>query len=159
MRIVWAGKLVGVAVSGAIAVMVTNGVAAADQPSELNRARAIMELGYEQFAEVVRSAPFDWSTDGCSSPVVADPYPKTFGPACKIHDFGYRNFGGHGLRLSADESTRKWIDDRFMDEMNRICKTKSGLMNRNGESPRSECVGAAQVYYSAVRREGGKYFF
>jgi Prokaryotic phospholipase A2 len=91
-------------------------------------------------------APFNWTSDGCSLPApVADN--ELFREACDLHDFGYRNYG-HGLALSPNEDTRNWIDDRFRDEMNRICdNTYSGWRN-------TSCRWDAGIYYGGVRHRG-----
>lgn len=70
---------------------------------------------------------FDWSTDGCSvlpaiilAPAVIIAAKQLFNRACQLHDFGYRNFG-KGPTLGRTEGQRRLIDNRFLEEMNRIC--------------------------------------
>ncbi|WP_240662655.1 phospholipase A2 [Streptomyces sp. WAC 06738] len=99
--------------------------------------------------------PFNWTTDGCSVPTGYAPYSEVFRPACALHDFGYRNYGGkHELKLSPTRETKNWIDDRFRTEMRRICDDRDG-------SPLSHltCLNAAEAYYEAVQLGGDSSFF
>lgn len=74
---------------------------------------------------------FDWTDDGCSGAEVAgyfgragsNVYRNLFNQPCRLHDFGYRNFG-KGLKLYRHEDMRKIIDDRFAEEMLRLCDKK-----------------------------------
>lgn len=73
---------------------------------------------------------FDWTDDGCSGrsfpvlgPPVSNIYRDLFNEPCRLHDFGYHNFG-KGLTLKRDEDTRKWIDHRFLEEMVSLCYSK-----------------------------------
>lgn len=114
-------------------------------------ASAIMELTYAEFAEAPHDPPFDWSSDGCSSPLPSDPFRETFRPACDQHDFGYRNFGNTGeLKLDPTKDRKKAIDQHFREEMERICADTDG-----GAS----CMGAARAYFLAVRQFGDSAFF
>lgn len=122
------------------------------QPKDLvDDASAIMELTYTEFADVAHDEPFDWSNDGCSSPVPGDPYREVFKPACDQHDFGYRNFGSKGeLALDPTEARKAAIDEHFKQEMKRICED---------EGKADECVNAAEAYYQAVDKFGDSSFF
>jgi hypothetical protein len=52
----------------------------------------------------------DWTTDGCSAPIVgSEGRSFNFRAACDRHDFGYRNFKALGL---FDASTRTLIDEQ-----------------------------------------------
>jgi hypothetical protein len=88
-----------------------------------------------RFANDCRKPPpyhaYNWTDDGCSPsfipnirlPIGTSPpilYRHLFDGPCKQHDFGYRNFG-NGPRLGRDETTRDWIDGRFLQEMGRLC--------------------------------------
>lgn len=88
---------------------------------------------------------FDWTTDGCSW--TPGYLASRFRGPCEEHDFGYRNFG-KGLTLGRDETQRKFIDDRFRSEMDRVCDTMPGW-NR---FQRSECRQEGRVMYEVVRR-------
>ncbi|CAB4924535.1 unannotated protein [freshwater metagenome] len=109
-----------------------------------SRARAFVAMTHERFMAQAASvsAPFDWATDGCTATPAS--WAATFRPACVQHDFGYRNLG-YGLRLSRLEATRRWIDERFLDEMRRICDAgRRGLR-------RVACRTRATLMWAAVR--------
>src|SRR5688500_13497574 len=68
---------------------------------------------------------FDWSTDGCSVPMViqavsrmADKYVAKFYWPCVQHDFGYRNAGHVGLK---NENARAQVDQHLKDGMMATC--------------------------------------
>ncbi|MCC3779211.1 phospholipase [Streptomyces sp. UNOB3_S3] len=104
-----------------------------------------MNLTYRQFAAQRHVPPFDWSTDGCTPPTPSA-WATVFRPACVMHDFGYRNYGG-GLRLDPGEERRAWVDRRFLEEMRRVCADRPS-------EPGFDCAGAAQTMYTAVRSFG-----
>lgn len=118
-----------------------------------------MQLPYEEFMTFPRDSEFDWSSDGCSTPwYVADE--DKFDSICRQHDFGYRNFGGRGLRLSPTEETRKMIDDRLFFELHRLC-TNTYRMSANpfGLNDHEGCLQNARLYHIGVRERGAEYFF
>ena len=103
-------------------------------------------------------APYEWSSDGCSTPRfgsvrLAPAYAAKFIDACVRHDFGYRNYGRKTeLRLSlvgddatspgqAYESERKKIDAQFLTDMNQRAST---FVDRQ----------AAYVFWRSVRLLG-----
>lgn len=129
----------------------------AGAPTVREQADVIMNLTYEDFARAPHTAPFNWTTDGCSVPSGFTPYSKVFKPACVLHDFGYRNYGGnHELKLSPERETKNWVDGRFRTEMKRICddRYKTPLRHRG-------CRTAAAAYYEAVNKspQADKAFF
>ncbi|NLU70733.1 phospholipase A2 [Streptomyces sp. HNM0574] len=133
-------------------------VAAAPAPVEgtvREKADEIMNLTYRQFAQTPHIAPYNWTNDGCSVPTGFEPYSKVFRPACELHDFGYRNYGGNWeLKLSPTRETKQWIDGRFRTEMRRVCDdTYRNPLSRQG------CLRAADAYYGAVSLGGDKAFF
>lgn len=87
---------------------------------------------------------FDWSTDGCSPPTPDAPA-GVFRGACRLHDFGYRNFG-KGPTLGRNEAQRKQIDDRFLVEMYRTCDDTGSLGGY------TKCAIIAYGMYEAVRK-------
>lgn len=89
---------------------------------------------------------FDWSSDSCSW--TPSPLRNLFDPACQQHDFGYRNFG-KGLTLGRDESTRKWIDDRFRAELKGICNFKYSSWTQYANL--QACFKEADAMYAVVR--------
>lgn len=129
-----------------VAVMLAS-AGAQDRDLLRRDAERLVALPYWAFAReaAARRSPFDWSTDGCSrTPRV---FAARFAGPCRQHDFAYRNLG-HGLRLDASESTRRWADDRFHDELRRRC-TESVSRRR-----RARCNSVARAMWAAVRRFG-----
>ncbi|MFB9415918.1 phospholipase [Dactylosporangium matsuzakiense] len=90
---------------------------------------------------------FDWTTDSCSPPTPAS-WRNLFDPACQLHDFGYRNFG-KGLTLGRNETTRRWIDDRFVAEMKGICNYRFSDWTQYANL--QACFKEADAMYAAVR--------
>lgn len=90
---------------------------------------------------------FDWTTDSCSPPTPAS-WRNLFDPACQLHDFGYRNFG-KGLTLGRNETTRRWIDDRFVVEMKGICNYRFSDWTQYANL--QACFKEADAMYAAVR--------
>ncbi|MEW2576842.1 phospholipase A2 [Streptomyces syringium] len=115
-----------------------------------------MSQTYQEFAESAQKqeAPFDWSTDSCSPPTPTA-WAKAFHRACVMHDFGYRNYGSPGPKglhpLDPTENRRLAIDNRFLQEMQRICDDQPGVL--------PDCRGAAQLMHRAVRLLGGPAFY
>jgi Prokaryotic phospholipase A2 len=106
-------------------------------------------------ARQVKPAPYDWTSDGCSTPNVgalSATYNTLFRNACLRHDFGYRNFGQDGLRLDPTESRRQKLDGQLRTDMNGICA-------KQPITKRPQCLSAANTYYSGVRIFGGPAFF
>ena len=94
---------------------------------------------------------FEWTTDGCSGPTgrlpPAGSWSSIFNAPCQQHDFGYRNFSKN-LTLNRTESMRKWIDQRFKTEMDRVCSSWSN--NTFLDRSKSACYKAASTMYKAV---------
>lgn len=70
-----------------------------------------------------------------------------------MHDFGCRNYGRQGttrLQLDPTDNRRKWIADRLLQKMKRLCN--DGRL----EIP---CKTAAVTIHRAVRMGGERYFF
>lgn len=101
-----------------------------------------------------RDSVFDWTTDGCSAPLVGGTG-RTFDftASCRRHDFAYRNY------KRADRETRhagSWwnstmrhrIDLRFRYDMIDHC-------SRRSVSERVNCHVWAEVFYRMVRIAGG----
>jgi hypothetical protein len=144
------------AVLGALALTLTVTPAQADPTRDF--ADSIMRMDYhsfESFARFQHPAPFDWSTDGCSFPTPA-PLQDLFRGPCTLHDFGYRNYG-HGLRLGSDENTRNWIDNRFLEEMQRLCRENFARWWQ--EANKLTCLSQAGTVWAAVRNFGRGAFY
>lgn len=148
--------LVGLAFAGlaalAIAGLVAAGAPRADRELLAHEALVLVAEPYRAFsiAASARRAPFDWSTDGCSRTPAA--LARRFAGPCLQHDFAYRNLGG-GLLLRADESTRRWVDARFLTELRRRCADLfAGLRLRL-----RACRASARAMWAAVRRFGPRW--
>jgi hypothetical protein len=139
-------------------VEVQSGPPPATNPT-IARANQIMSLDYKGFDALPKNeAPFDWSTDHCSTPwspgtpILGD-FNDDFERACDLHDFGYANYGAGGLALSTNEDTRAWIDDRLLQEMRRICNNEVSFLDR------PLCHVFAVTFHTAVRNFGRGPFY
>jgi hypothetical protein len=152
-------------VIASVAAVVLTGVAEAqlpqrDAPSvqQVSREQAdkIMRMNYKQFAELRTSAArptgYRWDSDGCTP----DWAPQYFTRACDLHDFGYRNYGSarkNAPHLSPTQQTKDWIDQRFYEEMVKICndeaKTATG---------RATCKQKATQLYNHVKQGRAAFF-
>lgn len=101
-------------------------------------------------AKAREPGPFDWSDNGCSG-VSSTPGGFNFLPACKRHDFGYRNYG-NGLKASPLDSTRAFVDATFRQDLYDHC-------SRYGPSEAADCYTFANIYYAGVRIGGGGAFY
>lgn len=98
---------------------------------------------------VQRDARLDWSSDGCSAPVIGSTGRSfDFTDACRRHDFAYRNLG----RLDAG---RKWtaalrarVDSKFLSDMRVHCDARQ-------RRDKAACRAWANLFYSAVRQFSG----
>jgi hypothetical protein len=97
---------------------------------------------------------FDWTTDGCSAPLVGDTgLSFNFRSSCRRHDFGYRNLQllerryGRG-RTFWNATNRRRVDQQFLADMKAHCRTRSIFL-----MPR--CFAWAETFYAAVRLAGG----
>ena len=89
---------------------------------------------------------FDWSTDGCSAPVVGSRgLTFDFREACLRHDFGYRNLKALG---HFDEAHKLRVDEQFLDDMRASCARRRHRLTR------ARCRDWALLFYLAVRRFG-----
>jgi hypothetical protein len=131
--------------------------------------------GTEYYADV-KAVPkwakhYNFGFDGCSVPSWVYKTLKPFGlddnvatysnffkPSCKIHDFGYRNFGKGSYTVTAGDSSdpRKSVDDRFHTLMNRKCDHNPPSVPAAPDS--WACKKVADVFYQAVRKFGGSHW-
>jgi len=112
---------------------------------------------------------FDWTTDGCSVPIIGnDGRSFNFGAACRRHDFGYRNlklldrrYNCVGLAPGTICSIDTWsygqfwnavqrsrIDEQFQRDMFTSCTTRARSM-------RVRCEAWAITFFQSVRTIGG----
>jgi len=131
--------------------------------------------GTDYYSEV-KSVPqwakhYNFSFDGCSVPSWiyktlkpfhlddnVGTYAKFFRPSCRIHDFGYRNFGKGSYTVTAGDSSnpRKSVDDRLHTLMNRKCDHNPPSVPLAPDS--WACKKVADVFYQAVRKFGGSHW-
>jgi hypothetical protein len=97
----------------------------------------------------MRDHRLDWSTDGCSAPIVGSTG-RTFNftHACQRHDFGYRNFKALQGGKWWTPTLRHRIDQVFLSDMYRHCATRS-------RTTRHMCRTWAKTFYRAVRTYAG----
>ena len=134
-------------------VALTPAVAAAEEaPSDLELVtRIVFDLDLPTFTRsrgrLRREHPhLDWTTDGCSAPVVGGTGRSfDFRHACIRHDFGYRNYKRLGV---FDTATRLALDERFRTDMDESCASRR-------RTYKVRCVAWAELYYAAVRATGG----
>ena len=111
----------------------------------------------EELAARPGPAVYDWSSDGCTSPVPALRSAfaarfERFAPACVRHDWGYRNFGSVNIRGFDATEDRRWsVDERMRADMLEICEQ---------EEPTSiRCRIEAELVHRAVRVAGHLSFY
>ena len=111
----------------------------------------MFDVEFESFTRekysLKRAYPFlDWTTDGCSAPVVGNEGRSfNFTQACIRHDFGYRNLKRLGLFT---DTTRTRIDNQFHYDLQASCI-------RQVRTRKVRCLMWAETFYVAVRATGG----
>ena len=96
----------------------------------------------------VRDMRLDWSTDGCSAPVVQSTGRSfDFYNACRRHDFGYRNMSRLKNGRVWSEALRLRIDAQFRKDARASCTSKLRLT-------KVQCLAWAETYFRAVRSFG-----
>ena len=112
---------------------------------------------------------FDWTTDGCSVPIIGnDGRSFNFAAACRRHDFGYRNLKlldrryncagltpgsicrndswSYGQFWNAEQRSK--IDEQFQRDMFASCTTRA-------RTRRVRCEAWAITFFQSVRTIGG----
>ena len=93
-----------------------------------------------------RHPHLDWTTDGCSAPVVGSSGRSfNFRSACVRHDFAYRNLARLGL---LDAAMRARVDEVFRLDLMSTC-------SRKPTGSRIRCLAWSEVFFAAVRAVGG----
>lgn len=143
-------------VVGVTVALVLGGSAAAWAQTPAERGTYLQyTASMTEFLAATGEAPFDWGSDGCTTPNVKDlvKWNQTFENACRRHDFGYGNFGKGGVVEAnpLNETVRAGIDGKFRQDMQDACRTMS-------LSKRLQCLAVASAYYNVVRSVG-KYAF
>lgn len=85
---------------------------------------------------------FDWSTDHCTR-APENPFGFRFGPACRHHDFGYRNYQAAGTL----GRHRARLDEVFRADLRREC-------DRHRPAVQPACNALAFTYFHTVRLLG-----
>jgi Prokaryotic phospholipase A2 len=123
-----------------------------DLHRQANRAMGMTYREFARYKNRIVQWPLNWNTNGCN---VVRGWPKRFfDKACEQHDFGYRNYGKY-MRFGRNDRTRRWIDERFVDEMYRTCDDHyvDGL-------PRwKSCIDAADSLWAGVRTGARSHFY
>jgi hypothetical protein len=94
-----------------------------------------------------RAYPFlDWTTDGCSAPVVGNEGRSfNFTHACVRHDFGYRNTKKLG---QFNEIVRTKLDEQFRRDLESSCAPQV-------RTRKIRCLMWVETFFVAVRATGG----
>ena len=96
-----------------------------------------------------RDSRLDWSTDGCSVPVIGSTGRSfDFYDACRRHDFAYRNLGKLDGGKWWTPQTRARVDAVFRKDMLANCASRQASTKRT-------CTAWAETYYRAVRIYAG----
>jgi len=140
----------------------------AKRVEQLLFATSLDDFGRAAAGPSVDDRHLDWSTDLCSAPIVGNSGRSfDFSPACRRHDFGYRNYKLLDRRYSCaarplahycrpgtwryghwwNEWRRKTLDDLFSLDMKVLC-------DRRPLWERARCHLWRGVYYLAVRTVG-----
>ena len=159
LRISPASRLRHIVATGLVwALALTALSAPSAQADTKSLADAIMGMDYKTFVEyagIRAPRPFDWNTDGCSSPTPPS-LRRLFSMPCQQHDFGYRNYG-RGLRLGRNENTRGWIDGRLLTESRRLCDISFSRWYQKAN--KATCRSQAYSMWVAVRHGGRPAFY
>jgi hypothetical protein len=96
-----------------------------------------------------RDNRLDWSTDGCSAPVVGSTGRSfDFYNACRRHDFGYRNYSRIKNGTLWTSALRARVDALFKSDMMADCKKRP-------VSERTSCTAWMDLFYNMVRAYAG----
>ena len=96
-----------------------------------------------------RDARMDWTTDGCSAPVVGSTGRSfNFYNACRRHDFGYRNYSKIKNGTLWTAALRAQVDAVFKRDMNADCAKRNA-------AERANCLGWMDLFYNVVRTYAG----
>jgi hypothetical protein len=96
-----------------------------------------------------RDPRLDWSSDGCSAPVVGGTGASfDFTESCRRHDFGYRNLKRLDGGRHWSEEMRRRVDEQFRDDMRASC---TGSLTK-----RARCAGWSEIFYRSVRIFSGR---
>lgn len=115
--------------------------------------RAVFRMTLARFVALAdspdRDHRLDWSTDGCSAPVVGGSGRSfDFTGPCRRHDFAYRNY------KALDNGS--WWTPRMRHRIDRVFhRDMLGDCQRRGGTTRRMCRAWAGTFYRAVRTYAG----
>lgn len=138
------------ALVGGITAVSSLTVPSPSQPNPLVLARhLVFEVSLDEFMlaadSPARDSRLDWSSDGCSAPVLGDSgLSFNFRGPCRRHDFAYRNFSRLNGGLIWTPSMRRRVDDVFLHDMRGTCSQRQWMVALR-------CLGWAETYYRSVR--------
>jgi hypothetical protein len=96
-----------------------------------------------------RDTRLDWTTDGCSVPVIGSTGRSfDFYAACRRHDFAYRNLGRLDKGKWWTPQMRARVDSVFRKDMLTDCALRPRATKRT-------CTAWAETFYRAVRAYAG----
>lgn len=118
--------------------------------------KELFDVSLRDFVSAIAAGDrwYDWTSDGCSAPLVGDTGMSfNFRDPCRRHDFGYRNLQALERRYGKGSTywngtNRKRVDQQFLSDMKAHCQTRAITL-------RLQCTGWAETFYAAVRVAGG----
>lgn len=115
--------------------------------------RLVFRTSLASFVETAdserRDARLDWTTDGCSAPLVESTGRSfDFTKACRRHDFAYRNIARLDGGQHWTSRMRSRVDSVFLRDMQRDCAARPRVT-------RTTCRNWAALFHSVVRARGG----
>lgn len=136
----------------AVAALVVASTTALASPIKVAE-RLVFRTSLESFVTVAdsdrRDSRLDWSTDGCSAPVVQSTGRSfDFTRACRRHDFAYRNIARLDGGKHWTSRMRARVDAVFLGDMRRDCATRPKVT-------RASCRNWATLFHKVVRARGG----
>jgi hypothetical protein len=137
-----------------VSTLVVAAVISASHPPPVAAVHSVMfRTSLASFVSLAHSSHrdmrLDWSTDGCSVPVIGSTG-RTFDftDACHRHDFGYRNFKALENGKWWTPTLRHRIDRVFHHDMMHDC-------NRRPKTAQKLCRAWAKTFYKSVRAYAG----
>lgn len=136
----------------ALAALVVASTTALSSPIKVAE-RLVFRASLDTFVAVAdsqqRDERLDWSTDGCSAPIVESTGRSfDFTNACRRHDFAYRNMSRLDGGRYWTSRMRSRVDSVFLRDMRRDCATRPRVA-------RATCRRWAALFHKVVRARGG----
>ena len=136
----------------AVAALVVASTTALASPIEVAE-RLVFRTSLDAFVQTAdserRDSRLDWSTDGCSAPVIESTGRSfDFTDACRRHDFAYRNIARLDGGKHWTSRMRARIDSVFLRDMRSDCATRPRVA-------RASCRNWATLFHTIVRARGG----